>query len=1774
MKRTLCFMKRLFYKAVICLWSNATRKMLLIGILLSQILFASFAQQRNVLLSRFDSCHVHPPQQTPFAIQARSVGAPMVRVAYVIPSNRTPQPNGVSNLQNAVKLGQQFFKEQMEQNGFGPKTFVFETEEDGATPLIHVVHVAETDDYLRGDLWGRAQAAASNAGVSLWAEGEVWVVIPETHVMFPDGTGAGGVALGAGWGSGTGGGVAMIGSNALPLFHPTMITDDTPYDGKILPELGPYPMKQDVTFAWFEGTTFSSVASSWLGALWHETGHGFGLGHDFRNDNNFHGNLMGNGLRGIRGTLFPEKFPQDYTRLEYWTALFFNVNHFFNEDKTGSPGPSVSHDNPTSVAPQQGLVHIPFQASDPDGISFAYLVLGGDMAAEILLDGTSVDATFAVPYYTPGNLNGYTIFVVDKQGNKTAAGVQFDVPRGNNRAPLPFIKLNPPVPRLNQPVTLDASQSIDVDHDQSSILAERDVNNDGQYDTQPSTNKTIQHNYQNPGNYLIRVRLTDPAGAQTISTAVSIKIPGEKKIAVESFTLIDAGNDQAVRELEDGLIIKHTEWEGKTFSVRANTSMGMIDRVEFNIEGPIVHHQVDSDPPYALFGDSQGDFIGRKLLAGNYRLTATPYSTFEAGAALVVSFQVENSVLVKSDKTIGAVLVDELHDAIATSDRGYLLAGISTSQHSGDKSENGRGALDYWVVKIDENFNKVWDKTLGGVNVDQLHKVIQSNDGGYVLFGTSNSPFLGDPAFGDNSEGANGNDYWVVKIDDKGNKDWDNMLGGEGSDGLHTAISSDAGYVIGGSSNSEAGGDKSEDNNGGFGTSDYWVVVIDNQGNKVWDKTIGGGGDDILNSVVHVPGGGYLLGGFSDSNASGDKSENNHGAEDYWVVKIDAQGKKEWDKSYGGNGSDRLVNIMTAPDGGWLLFGSSNSDISGDKSENTKGSLDYWIVKIDNQGKKVWDKTIGGNGFDNANVAVVTPDEGYLLGGSSTSNASGEKSENSRGKSDYWIVKIDAAGNKEWDKTLGGGDEDDLSSIILTYKEKYVLAGSSASNASGEKSENSKSINDHPDYWIIEINEVADQVCTGDVTLSSQAEVDAFNCTELIGNLTISGGDITNLDKLSSLRKVSGVLRIENNPDLITVDGLLALASVGENLPPGNPPSSEATTALLIVNNGSLVHCDGLSSLHSIKGGLRIDDNINLVSLNGFQNLVTIGWIDVSDNSKLREISGFSSVVKIADRPDIPGRLTIRQNDMLSVLHGFSALTTAGDIRIVNNNRLSILDGFSSLTKIYGYLELSGNGSLSDIATFKNLTTIAGFSTFIPKSGLIISNNSSLRSFPGLASLEIVTSEYYVEVSIFNNPALENIDGLASLTTMYGLSERKLNVNNNAALKNIDGLSSLIHMDHEPGPLYINVKQNPALNRCCGLQPLFGVYNGLNVFEGLVANGNIDVSENGAGCTPHDILTCGSQRISGFTTMDQATLEIIDSFQDEMTINVADPKFSHLMLQANTAPQQVGSVEFIFDDRIRRIENGFPYQFILPVLTPGTHTVRAEVYSKRNKQGVKGIGRMATFNVINSAIVASIDVYNRSHQHLMKLSEGDEININDPVFRTFLLGAHTAPTIVSKVEFFLNSRRVAVEHGFPYELLVNRPPGDYTLEAIPYIRIRNNYYPGTSTKIKFKLVSEDRGAAGQLARKDPSDNESLLIGNTPVVTIFPVPVDDELHIKIDDTGDKDPLITIRNIYGLSVYHESYSKSERIKTLHLPKGIYFLHVTGDNGFHEVIRFLKE
>ena len=330
---------------------------------------------------------------------------------------------------------------------------------------------------------------------------------------------------------------------------------------------------------------------------------------------------------------------------------------------------------------------------------------------------------------------------------------------------------------------------------------------------------------------------------------------------------------------------------------------------------------------------------------------------------------------------------------------------------------------------------KQWDKRFGGTSNEALHSLQQTADGGYILGGESNSGISGDKT----EDSRGGSDYWVVKIDANGVKQWDKRFGGTTFDQLNSLQqTADGGYILGGWSNSGIGGDKTEDSRG---VSDYWVVKIDANGVKQWDKRFGGTDYDNLISLQQTADGGYILGGGSSSGIGGDKTEDSRGSNDYWVVKIDANGVKQWDKRFGGTDEDFLLSLQQTEDGGYILGGNSNSGIGGDKTEEVLGLQDYWVVKIDANGIKQWDKRFGGTSNEGLHSLQQTADGGYILGGTSNSGIGGDKTEDSwggnGGAADCWVVKIDANGVKQWDKRFGGTGSDILS--LFSKRQTVVI---------------------------------------------------------------------------------------------------------------------------------------------------------------------------------------------------------------------------------------------------------------------------------------------------------------------------------------------------------------------------------------------------------------------------------------------------------------------------------------------------------------------------------------------------------------------------------------------------------------------------------------------------------------------------------------------------------------------------------------------------------------
>lgn len=356
-----------------------------------------------------------------------------------------------------------------------------------------------------------------------------------------------------------------------------------------------------------------------------------------------------------------------------------------------------------------------------------------------------------------------------------------------------------------------------------------------------------------------------------------------------------------------------------------------------------------------------------------------------------------------------------------------------------------------------------WQKTIGGSERDFLYSVEQTTDGGYILGGSSESNISGDK-----TENSNGSaDYWIVKTDASGIIQWQNTIGGIGDDQLKSVEqTSDGGFILGGYSNSNISGDKTE--NSWNNHYDYWIVKTDSLGNIQWQNTIGGDGNDYLAACHQTFDNGYILGGTSSSPVSSDKTEDNMGYSDYWIVKTDSSGNIQWQNTIGGSSADILTSLELTSDGGFILGGISSSDISGDKTESDIGYDDYWIVKTDSLGNIEWQNTIGGNNLDDLFSIQQTSDGGYVMGGSSLSAISGDKTENNVAAWDYWIVKVDDNGYIQWQNTIGGTNADYLYSVRQTIDGGYILGGKSSSDTSGDKTENSCHGYDASyDYWIL-----------------------------------------------------------------------------------------------------------------------------------------------------------------------------------------------------------------------------------------------------------------------------------------------------------------------------------------------------------------------------------------------------------------------------------------------------------------------------------------------------------------------------------------------------------------------------------------------------------------------------------------------------------------------------------------------------------------------------------
>lgn len=334
-----------------------------------------------------------------------------------------------------------------------------------------------------------------------------------------------------------------------------------------------------------------------------------------------------------------------------------------------------------------------------------------------------------------------------------------------------------------------------------------------------------------------------------------------------------------------------------------------------------------------------------------------------------------------------------------------------------------------------------------------------------------------------------------------GHIQWQKTYGGTLMDYPHQiARNHSGGYIVCGTSLSGVSASKTDTNRGSY---DMWLLNLDMNGQVIWDKTIGAGLSDHGFSVIPTSDGGYLVAGDRSMNweeaqypaypgSAGDAEDTVRGSRDCWVLKLDASGGIEWQKTMGGFEYESAWEVKEMEDG-YVILCNSDSDVHAEKADSCRDIDpclgcpigDLWLLKLGLNGNILWQRTIGGDRGDVPGDMLITGSGKIIIGANSYSRQSGEKSEPCRddftgqGVSDFWVLAIDGSnGTILWQKTIGGNRTDELRSIVETEDGHYMLAGWSTSDSTGEK--NSRSLDslymaenfylNGGDFWLVTID--------------------------------------------------------------------------------------------------------------------------------------------------------------------------------------------------------------------------------------------------------------------------------------------------------------------------------------------------------------------------------------------------------------------------------------------------------------------------------------------------------------------------------------------------------------------------------------------------------------------------------------------------------------------------------------------------------------------------------
>lgn len=379
----------------------------------------------------------------------------------------------------------------------------------------------------------------------------------------------------------------------------------------------------------------------------------------------------------------------------------------------------------------------------------------------------------------------------------------------------------------------------------------------------------------------------------------------------------------------------------------------------------------------------------------------------------------------------------------------------------------------FWVLAScgkdkDETISPVteWQSVTGGTQVDLANAVAQGKNGEYLVAGVTYNNYGSNSGDITNSRGGF-SDALITKLDANGNKLWVKAFGGSNVDEAKAiAATPDGDFIVAGFSGSNDG-----DISNKLGFDDFWIMKIDTDGKIKWSKTYGSTNEDQAHAVVVTPDGGCVVAGFTEGN-NGDVVGTNNNKQNVWILKLDAEGNKQWAKMYGGSDNERAFGVTSCPDGGYAITGQASSNDGDVTGHHGYSGLDMWVLKVDGEGNKQWDKCYGGSQTDYARSIKSTSDGGIVVAGS-TSSVDGDitgirRTPVAYNSTDACILKLDLTGKIQWVKAYGGSGSESAFSIVSSADGGYVFSGSVTSSdgdVSGYPAQETQS-----DYWLVKLD--------------------------------------------------------------------------------------------------------------------------------------------------------------------------------------------------------------------------------------------------------------------------------------------------------------------------------------------------------------------------------------------------------------------------------------------------------------------------------------------------------------------------------------------------------------------------------------------------------------------------------------------------------------------------------------------------------------------------------